>query len=99
MQKYHDREWGVPVRKDQKHFEFLVLESAQAGLSWRTVLNKRENYRKAFAGFDPVKVAKFGRSKVRKLLQNAGISRLTKLGRCITLMSSIGKMGNERRET
>ena len=75
MQKYHDREWGVPVRKDRKHFEFLVLESAQAGLSWRTVLNKRENYRKAFASFDPAKVAKFGKSKIRKLLLNPGIIR------------------------
>ncbi len=75
MQRYHDREWGVPVRKDRKHFEFLVLESAQAGLSWRTVLNKRENYRKVFAGFDPVKVAKFGKSKIKALLQNAGIIR------------------------
>lgn len=75
MRKYHDREWGVPVRKDQKHFEFLVLESAQAGLSWRTVLNKRENYRKLFANFDPVKVAKFGKAKVRELLQNPGIIR------------------------
>lgn len=75
MEQYHDREWGVPVRKDRKHFEFLVLESAQAGLSWRTVLNKRENYRKAFAGFDPVKVAKFGKSKIKKLLQNSGIIR------------------------
>jgi len=75
MQRYHDREWGVPVRNDQKHFEFLVLESAQAGLSWRTVLNKRENYRKLFAGFDPVKVAKFGKTKIKALLQDAGIIR------------------------
>ena len=75
MEKYHDREWGVPVREDRKHFEFLVLESAQAGLSWRTVLHKRENYRKLFSGFDPVKVARFGKSKVQKLLQNPGIIR------------------------
>ncbi len=75
MRRYHDREWGVPVREDRKHFEFLVLESAQAGLSWRTVLGKRENYRKLFAGFDPAKVAKFGKPKIRKLLQNAGIIR------------------------
>ncbi len=75
MQRYHDREWGVPVKNDRKHFEFLVLESAQAGLSWRTVLNKRENYRKLFAGFDPAKVAKFGKSKIKALLQNAGIIR------------------------
>ena len=73
--KYHDTEWGVPVHDDQKIFEFLVLESAQAGLSWRTVLYKRENYRKAFAGFDPVKVARFGPKQVAKLLENAGIIR------------------------
>lgn len=75
MQRYHDREWGVPTRSDRKHFEFLVLESAQAGLSWRTVLNKRENYRKAFAEFDPVKVSKFKRAKIEKLLKNPGIIR------------------------
>jgi DNA-3-methyladenine glycosylase I len=72
---YHDLEWGVPVYKDQKIFEFLVLESAQAGLSWRTVLYKRENYRKAFAGFDPKKVARFTAKDVEKLLKNAGIIR------------------------
>ena len=73
--KYHDTEWGVPVYDDRKIFEFLVLESAQAGLSWRTVLYKRENYRKAFAGFDPVKVSRFTAKHVEKLLQNAGIIR------------------------
>ena len=72
---YHDEEWGVPVYDDQKIFEFLVLESAQAGLSWSTVLNKRENYRKAFAGFDPNKIARFTPKDVTKLLQNAGIIR------------------------
>ncbi|MDO8580411.1 MAG: DNA-3-methyladenine glycosylase I [Candidatus Omnitrophota bacterium] len=72
---YHDTEWGVPVYDDRKIFEFLVLESAQAGLSWRTVLYKRENYRKAFAGFDPKKVAKFTQKNVKKLLLNAGIIR------------------------
>lgn len=72
---YHDEEWGVPVYDDRKIFEFLVLESAQAGLSWRTVLYKRENYRKAFAGFDPLKVSKFTAKDVEKLLQNAGIVR------------------------
>jgi DNA-3-methyladenine glycosylase I len=72
---YHDTEWGVPVYDDRKIFEFLVLESAQAGLSWRTVLYKRENYRKAFAGFDPRKVAKFTQKNVKKLLLNAGIIR------------------------
>lgn len=72
---YHDIEWGVPVRDDRIIFEFLVLESAQAGLSWITVLRKRENYRKAFAGFDPVKVAAFTPKHVEKLLGNAGIIR------------------------
>jgi len=73
--KYHDEEWGVPVHDDHKLFEFLVLESAQAGLSWITILRKRENYRKAFAGFDPKKIAKFDEKKVKELLQNEGIVR------------------------
>src|ERR1700750_2640491 len=73
--RYHDEEWGVPVRDDRKLFEFLVLESAQAGLSWITVLRKRENYRKAFADFDFNKVAKFNDKKVRALLQDPGIIR------------------------
>ncbi len=73
--KYHDEEWGVPVFDDQKLFEFLVLESAQAGLSWITVLRKRENYRKAFHHFDPVKVSKMTAKDVEKLLQNEGIIR------------------------
>ncbi len=75
MMSYHDDEWGVPAHDDRKQFEFLVLESAQAGLSWATVLRKRENYRKAFAGFDPKKIAKFGPSHIRRLLNNAGIIR------------------------
>ena len=73
--RYHDEEWGVPVYDDQKQFEFLILESAQAGLSWSCVLNKRENYRKAFANFNPKKVAQFDSVKVKKLLNNAGIIR------------------------
>jgi DNA-3-methyladenine glycosylase I len=73
--RYHDEEWGVPVYDDRKLFEFLVLESAQAGLSWITVLRKRENYRKAFADFDYHKVAKFNAKKVAQLLNNAGIIR------------------------
>ena len=72
---YHDHEWGVPVHDDTKIFEFLVLESAQAGLSWLTVLRKRENYRKVFAGFDPRKVSKFTSLKIEKLMQDAGIIR------------------------
>ena len=73
--RYHDEEWGVPVHKDQLHFEFLVLESAQAGLSWATVLKKREAYRQAFAGFDPQKVALFTEGDVERLIQNSGIIR------------------------
>lgn len=73
--KYHDEEWGVPVHDDRVHFEFIVLDGAQAGLSWSTILNKRENYRRAFAGFDPAKVAKFGKRRVERLLQDRGIVR------------------------
>jgi DNA-3-methyladenine glycosylase I len=72
---YHDTEWGKPTFDDQTIFEFLVLESAQAGLSWITILRKRENYRAAFAGFDPVKVARFSEAKIQRLLQNPGIIR------------------------
>jgi DNA-3-methyladenine glycosylase I len=75
MIEYHDTEWGQPLHDDQRHFEFLVLDAAQAGLSWRTVLTKRENYRKAFAGFDPVKVARYSTKQTEKLLQNPGIIR------------------------
>lgn len=73
--KYHDEEWGVPVHDDRVHFEMLVLEGAQAGLSWITVLRKRENYRKAFDNFDVNKVAKYSDKKIEKLLQNPGIIR------------------------
>jgi DNA-3-methyladenine glycosylase I len=73
--QYHDEEWGVPVHDDRKHFEFLVLESAQAGLSWSTILNKRENYRKAYRGFDPQVVARFGDRDIERLLKDAGIVR------------------------
>jgi DNA-3-methyladenine glycosylase I len=72
---YHDAEWGVPVRDDDRIFEFLTLEAAQAGLSWYTVLRKRDNYRKAFAGFDPQKVARFDAAKIGKLLQDPGLIR------------------------
>jgi DNA-3-methyladenine glycosylase I len=72
---YHDSEWGVPVFDDRKHFEFLVLESAQAGLSWITVLKKRENYRRAYDGFDPAKIARYGEKKIASLLANPGIIR------------------------
>jgi DNA-3-methyladenine glycosylase I len=72
---YHDTEWGVPVHDDRLIFEFLTLEGAQAGLSWYTVLRKRENYRAAFAGFDPAKVARFGDKQVQRLMLDAGIIR------------------------
>lgn len=72
---YHDNEWGVPVRDDRRIFEFLVLESAQAGLSWYTVLRKRDNYRKAFDGFDPQKVARYDEKKIQALMADAGIIR------------------------
>jgi DNA-3-methyladenine glycosylase I len=72
---YHDEEWGVPLHDDTRLFEFLVLEGAQAGLSWETILNKRENYRAAFDGFNPVKVAKYNDRKVESLMNNAGIIR------------------------
>lgn len=73
--KYHDEEWGVPVHDDRVLFEFLILEGAQAGLSWETILKKRENYRQAFAGFDPAKVARFTPARVEKLLADPGIVR------------------------
>jgi DNA-3-methyladenine glycosylase I len=73
--KYHDEEWGVPVHKDKKHFEFLVLESAQAGLNWLTVLRKRENYRIAYDDFEVSKVAQYDENKIEELIQNAGIIR------------------------
>ena len=72
---YHDKEWGVPVHDDRVLFEFLVLEGAQAGLSWETILQKRENYRKALAGFDPRKVARFDAKKKQALMKNPGIVR------------------------
>ena len=75
MLQYHDREWGVPIHDDQVLFEFLTLEGAQAGLSWQTILNKRENYRKAFSGFKPELVAKYSKTDVRRLLTNPGIVR------------------------
>jgi DNA-3-methyladenine glycosylase I len=75
MEVYHDAEWGVPVHDDRRHFEFLVLEGAQAGLSWRTVLHRREGYRRAFAGFDPEQVARFTPARVARLLEDPGIIR------------------------
>jgi DNA-3-methyladenine glycosylase I len=75
MIEYHDKEWGVPVHDDRVLFEFLILEGAQAGLSWETILNKRENYRRAFDRFDPAKIARYERKKIRELMANAGIVR------------------------
>ena len=75
MRRYHDKEWGVPVHDDRRLFEFLTLEGAQAGLSWRTILGKRENYREAFAGFDPVRVARFDSRRRTSLMNNPGIVR------------------------
>jgi DNA-3-methyladenine glycosylase I len=73
--KYHDQEWGVPVHDDRKQFEFLVLESAQSGLSWLTILRKRENYRLAYDDFDPEKIALYDAKKIEELLSNSGIIR------------------------
>jgi DNA-3-methyladenine glycosylase I len=75
MVAYHDQEWGVPLHDDRRHFEFLVLDGAQAGLSWQTILRKRENYRRAFAGFEPAKIARFGARDVECLMGDAGIVR------------------------
>jgi DNA-3-methyladenine glycosylase I len=73
--EYHDKEWGIPVHDDRKHFEFLALESFQAGLSWLTILKKRENFRKAFDGFDPKKVARYNEKRIEKLMKDSGIIR------------------------
>ncbi len=73
--RYHDEEWGVPVHDDRRQFEFLILEGAQAGLSWSTILNKRDGYREAFAGFEPERVARFDRRKVERLMKFPGIVR------------------------
>src|ERR1700721_3787704 len=75
MIRYHDEEWGVPVRDDHTLFEFLILEGAQAGLSWSTILNKRDHYRQAFDGFDPKRVARYDRRKLERLLRDPGIVR------------------------
>src|SRR3954468_16935455 len=75
MQAYHDTEWGKPLRDDRKLFEFLILEGMQAGLSWRCVLHKRENFRKAFHRFDPGKIARYGAADVKRLMSDAGIIR------------------------
>jgi len=75
MREYHDREWGVPTHDDRRHFEFLILEAAQAGLSWSIVLNKREGYRRAFSQFDPKKVARYSQARIDELTVDPGIVR------------------------
>ena len=75
MREYHDREWGVPTHDDRRHFEFLVLEAAQAGLSWSIVLNKRDGYRRAFSQFDPEKVARYSPARIARLAADPGIVR------------------------
>ena len=75
MREYHDKEWGTPLYDDRKIFEFLCLESFQAGLSWRTILNKRENFKKAFANFNPIKISKFNKKDFNRLMKDAGIVR------------------------
>ncbi|HTY09211.1 MAG TPA: DNA-3-methyladenine glycosylase I, partial [Candidatus Edwardsbacteria bacterium] len=97
---YHDREWGVPVHDDRRLFEMLVLEGAQAGLSWLTVLKKRDNYRKAFDNFDAAKVARYDEKKVRELLQNEGIIRnrlkikaaITNAQACLEVQKEFGSL-------
>jgi len=75
MIKYHDKEWGVPLHTDRKLFEFIILDAFQAGLSWNTIINKRKNFRKAFDNFDPKKISKYNETKIRELLEDAGIIR------------------------
>ena len=75
MREYHDREWGVPVHDDRKLFEYMVLDGFQAGLSWATILNKRDNFRRAFDDFDPTRIARYTKRKVEKLMADAGIVR------------------------
>jgi DNA-3-methyladenine glycosylase I len=94
--QYHDKEWGVPVHDDRTLYEFLTLEGAQAGLSWSTILRKRENYRKAFKDFDPRKVAKFTKSDVKRLLSDQGIVRnRLKIESAITNARKIAEIQNE----
>lgn len=93
---YHDHEWGVPVHEDPKLFEFLILEGVQAGLSWETVLNKRDNYRQAFHNFDPAMVAKYTETDVERLLANAGLIRnRLKLTAAITNAQKFGEVQHE----
>jgi DNA-3-methyladenine glycosylase I len=96
MIAYHDREWGVPLHDDRRLFEFIVLDGAQAGLSWRTVLRKRENYRRAFHGFDPVVVARYAEKDARRLLGDGGIIRnQSKIRSAITNAKMLRKIQKE----
>jgi DNA-3-methyladenine glycosylase I len=96
LQAYHDREWGRPVHDDRRLFEFLVLEGAQAGLSWITILRKRENYRRAFAKFDPKKVSRFRADRVRELMRDDGIVRnRAKIQAAITNASELLRIAGE----
>jgi DNA-3-methyladenine glycosylase I len=96
MTLYHDQEWGVPLHDDRRLFEFLVLEGMQAGLSWATILHKRENFRNAFANFDPLKVALFGAQEVRRLMADAGIVRnRRKIEAAVTNARSFQKVQSE----
>src|SRR5438046_9177713 len=96
MIQYHDKEWGVPVHDDRRLFEFLTLEGAQAGLTWHTVLDKRENYRKAFHGFDPTRIARYNNRDVQRLRGDAGIigNRLT-IEATVTNANQFLTTGNE----
>lgn len=97
---YHDEEWGVPVHDDIRLFEMLTLEGAQAGLSWSTILNKREGYRRAFAGFDPAKIARFTPAKIERLLEDPGIVRnrmkvestVNNAGRALEIQGELGSL-------
>ncbi|MFX1345936.1 MAG: DNA-3-methyladenine glycosylase I [Promethearchaeota archaeon] len=94
--RYHDKEWGTPIYDDQVLFEFLILEGAQAGLSWNTILQKRENFRKAFDNFDYKKIARYGKKKVEELLNNAGIIRnRLKIDAAIANANALLKVQNE----
>jgi DNA-3-methyladenine glycosylase I len=96
LTEYHDKEWGVPSHDDKRLFEFLVLEGAQAGLNWRTILSKRENYRRAFADFDPSRVAQFTQRDIKKLLADPGIIRnKLKIAAAITDAQKVLEIQNE----
>jgi DNA-3-methyladenine glycosylase I len=100
LERYHDQEWGVPSHEDRHLFEMLILEGAQAGLSWSTILNKREGYRRAFDGFDPAKVARYGPGRHKLLLKDPGIVRnrakvesaVTNAGRVLEVQEELGSL-------